>query len=292
MHHRNLHRYGYDFPKLAEAFPELSKYIITTPEGSKSIDFSDFDAVRVFNQALMAHHYGVRHWRLPENALIPAVPGRAEYLHQLSDLIGKGEKKGLDVGCGASAVYCLLGSAIYNYTMVGVDVDDESIAFAKKNTSTYENIEIRHQIDRGQILKGVMREGEFFDFTMCNPPFFESEEEAIKANRKKNRNLGVKSSDRNFGGLAHELWCNGGEALFIKRMIKESVAVKAQVGWFTCLLSRKQHLDKPIKQIKKLKAEHKSVSIEVGNKEMQILAWRFEKNNEAKETDPSVQTNK
>ncbi|MGB5982259.1 MAG: RlmF-related methyltransferase [Nonlabens sp.] len=276
MHHRNLHRYGYDFAKLAEVFPELSNHIILTTDESKSIDFSNFESVRVFNQALMAHHYGIKHWRLPQDALIPAVPGRAEYLHQLSDLIGKGGKKGLDVGCGASAVYCLLGSAIYDYKMVGVDVDDESIAFAKKNTSTYNGIEIRHQIDRGQILEGVMREGEFFDFTMCNPPFYESEEKAIKANRKKNSNLGIKSSDRNFGGLAHELWCNGGESLFIKRMIKESVAVKDQVGWFTCLLSRKQHLDKPVKQLKKLKAEHKTASIEVGNKEMHLLAWKFQ----------------
>ena len=280
MHLRNLHRYGYDFPKLVEAFPELKKYIIQKTEGGTSIDFSDFEAVRVFNQALMAHHYGLKNWRLPEDALVPAIPGRAEYIHQLSDLLGRGSKKGLDIGCGASAVYCLLGEAIYGYEMVGVDVDDDSIAIAKKNTAKSENIEIRHQIDRGNILKGVIREGEIFDFTMCNPPFYSSEEEAVKANARKNENLGNVGLKRNFGGLSHELWCNGGEALFVKRMIKESKDLKDQVGWFTSLLSRKQNLKNPLKLLKKLKAQHKVATVEVGNKEMQILAWNF--NSESK----------
>jgi 23S rRNA (adenine1618-N6)-methyltransferase len=91
----------------------------------------------------------------------------------------------------------------------------------------------------------------------------------------KQRKLGTYEERRNFAGHAHELWCNGGEALFIKRMIKESVAYKGQVGWFTCLLSRKQNLKKPLKQLEKLQAEVKVIEMATGNKESRFVAWRF-----------------
>lgn len=276
MHKRNLHRLGYDFDRLVAAHPALETHVISSPTGEKTIDFSDALAVLEFNRALLDLHYNIKNLKMPDHALAPAVPGRADYIHHLSDLIGKGDKKGLDIGCGASAIYCLLGNAIYNYEMVGVDVDDLSIEYAKKNTSKNDRIEIRNQINRAFILKGVLRDQEHFDFVLCNPPFYNSEEEAVKANLKKQQQLGIDKKERNFSGLAHELWCNGGEALFIKRMIKESVTVKNQVTWFTCLLSRKQHLDKPIKQINKLKATYKVIPMSIGNKETRFLAWTFD----------------
>ncbi len=276
MHKRNLHRHGYKFDRLVKAQPTLEKYIIASTAGEKTIDFSNSEAVLELNKALLALHYDVSNLKLPDHALAPAIPGRADYIHHIADLVGKGDKKGLDVGCGASAIYCLLGNAIYNYKMVGVDVDDLSVEFAKKNTSKNDQLEIRHQVNRSSILKGVINKDERFDFTMCNPPFYASEEEAIKANLKKQTNLGTQESNRNFAGLSHELWCNGGEALFVKRMIKESMTVKDQVRWFTCLLSRKQHLDKPIKQITKLKGRYEVVPMNTGNKDSRFLAWTFD----------------
>lgn len=275
MHIRNIHRYGYDFAKLVAAHPELGPHITQTPANEETIDFSDADAILEFNTALLKHHYKIKYWKLPEQSLYPPIPGRADYIHHISDLLEKGERTGLDIGCGASAIYPILGSSIYNWKMVGCDVDDTSVAFAKKNTLKNDDIEIRHQIDKGNILKGVILEGENYDFTMCNPPFYASEEEAVRANSTKQRKLGTREEIRNFGGHAHELWCNGGEALFIKRMIKESVAFKKQVGWFTCLLSRKQNLIKPLKQLNKLKAEVRVVEMTTGNKESRFVAWRF-----------------
>lgn len=77
--------------------------------------------------------------------------------------------------------------------------------------------------------------------------------------------------------MSHELWCNGGEALFVKRLIKESVGFKNQVEWFTSLISKKQHVAKLEKQAKKLKAEVQIIPMQTGNKESRILAWRFSK---------------
>jgi 23S rRNA (adenine1618-N6)-methyltransferase len=275
MHLRNIHRYGYDFQKLIATHPELGNHLVESPAGAETIDFSDATSILEFNTALLKHHYKIKYWKLPEGSLYPPIPGRADYIHHLADLVGKGGKNGLDIGCGASAIYPILGNSIYDWKMVGCDVEDESVAFAKKNTSKIDPIEIRHQIDKGNIFKGVILEGESYDFTMCNPPFYGSEEEAVKANMSKQRKLGTYEERRNFAGHAHELWCNGGEALFIKRMIKESVAYKGQVGWFTCLLSRKQNLKKPLKQLEKLQAEVKVIEMATGNKESRFVAWRF-----------------
>ncbi len=277
MHIRNIHRYGYDFPKLVAAHPALEQHLVTTPTGAVSIDFSQAASILEFNTALLKHHYGVKYWKLPENTLYPPIPGRADYLHHIADLIGKGSKKGLDIGCGASAIYPILGNAIYDYHMVGSDVNADSIASAKDNTLKNPNIEIRLQEDRSNILEGIIKEGEQFDFTMCNPPFYASKEEADKANLKKQRKLGTTENGRNFSGMSHELWCNGGEALFVKRLVKESAKFKDQVSWFTSLISQKQHVSKLEKQAKKLKAEVQVIPMQTGNKESRILAWRFSK---------------
>ncbi|SCX88191.1 23S rRNA (adenine1618-N6)-methyltransferase [Nonlabens sp. Hel1_33_55] len=277
MHLRNVHRYGYDFVKLAESHPALEPHFTKTLDGATTIDFSKPESILEFNTALLKHHYNIKYWKLPAGSLYPPIPGRADYIHHISDLIGKGEKTGLDIGCGASAIYPILGNAIYNYKMVGCDVDETSIAHAKDNTLKNPEIEIRHQVNRSNILQGIIKDGEKFDFVMCNPPFYASAEEAEKENLKKQRKLGTSEESRNFAGMSHELWCNGGEALFVKRLIKESADFKEQVGWFTSLLSRKRNVPKLEKLAKKLKAEVQVITMQTGNKESRILAWRFSK---------------
>jgi 23S rRNA (adenine1618-N6)-methyltransferase len=64
------------------------------------------------------------------------------------------------------------------------------------------------------ILVGVVKESESFDFCMCNPPFFESIEEA---------GLNPKTS---CGGTAEEMACLGGELAFVTQIIEDSVSLK------------------------------------------------------------------
>lgn len=64
------------------------------------------------------------------------------------------------------------------------------------------------------ILVGVVKESESFDFCMCNPPFFESIEEA---------GLNPKTS---CGGTAEEMVCPGGELAFVTQIIEDSVSLK------------------------------------------------------------------
>jgi 23S rRNA (adenine1618-N6)-methyltransferase len=111
---------------------------------------------------------------------------------------------------------------------------------------------------------------------MCNPPFHSSEAAAVKGTLRKLKNLHQsKSFTLNFGGKANELWCNGGEALFIKRMIKQSLSYKLQVGWFTTLVSKKENLNKIYSQLDKLKASHKTIEMTQGSKQSRFVAWKF-----------------
>ncbi len=283
MHDNNPHKHGYDLQQLAQSYPALEPFFITKEDGQISIDFSDADAVLALNAALLKLHYGVENYTLPQGYLSPPVPSRVDYLLHIADLVGKDHKTGLDIGTGANMIYPILGTALFNWKMVGSEVDEDSYAFAKAlkeqislpKSHKKSHLEIRLQSDRGSILKNIIKPNELYDFTMCNPPFYSSENEAFKANKRKNANLGTVSYHRNFKGKSHELWCNGGEALFAKRLIKESVDFQKQVGWFTCLISRKENVPKLEKQLNKLGATHQVIPMNSGQKKSRFIAWKF-----------------
>lgn len=74
------------------------------------------------------------------------------------------------------------------------------------------------------ILLAVVQDGEKFDFCMCNPPFFETMEEA---------GLNPKTS---CGGTPAEMVCTGGEKAFITRIIEDSVTLKQTFRYNSYLL--------------------------------------------------------
>lgn len=279
MHSKNLHASGYDLENLATLYTPLRPFILKKTSGESHIDFSNYKAVKILNEALLQVHYNIRSFGIPDSFLIPPVPSRADYIHHLAELTQKSTTRVLDIGTGASLIYPLLGSSIYNWKFKTVDVNPEAIKIATKqlvaNPDLNGTIEIMLQPDRGCIFKNVLLDGEHYTFTMCNPPFYSSENEALKANNQKNRNLGISMNSRNFNGISNELWCNGGEALFIKRMIKESILFKTQVQWFTCLISKSSHLPKIYKQLEKSNATYKTIPMEHGKKKTRFVAWQF-----------------
>ena len=284
MHKENKHSESYQFDALIQAHSPLASFVFTSAYDHKTLDFSDNEAVFHLNKALLKTYYDITDWHIPKGFLCPPIPGRADYIHHLKDLLSEHStdtvKKGLDVGVGANCIYPILGAQIYNWNMVGCDISSDSVQAARHNVGLTaaldKRIEIRHQDDHAHIFEGIIKNDEYFDFTMCNPPFHSSEAEAIKGTERKLKNLNIDGPTAlNFGGRAHELWCNGGEALFIKRMIKQSVAFRSQVGWFTTLVSKKEHLPKIYKQLDKLKAKHKTILMAQGNKQSRFVAWTF-----------------
>lgn len=284
MHPKNIHQESYQFDELIKSHQQLAKYVFTNTYQAKTIDFSNSEAVLHLNKALLIHHYKLTDWNIPDGYLCPPIPGRADYIHHISDLLAEDNIttniQGLDIGVGANCIYPILGCRIYNWKMVGSDINETAVKSAKANINATpdlkEHIDIRHQNDPSNIFKGIINDDDYYQFTMCNPPFHNSKEDSQKGTLRKLKNIGLeKTYDLNFGGQSNELWCNGGEALFIKRMIKQSVQFKNQVNWFTCLVSKKDNLIKIYKQLDKLKATHKTIIMAQGNKQSRFIAWKF-----------------
>jgi 23S rRNA (adenine1618-N6)-methyltransferase len=287
MHPNNKHSGSYNFKKLCSIHPTLKKYVKDNGYGKESIDFSNSDAVFQLNKALLKLHYGIVAWDIPSGYLSPPIPSRADYLYYLNDLLSEisitTKIHVLDIGVGANAIYCLLGAQLFGWHMVGTDIDTVAVKAATMNVANTpdlsELIDIRHQPNNAHIFEGIIKPNEFYHATICNPPFYTSEKDSNAATLRKLKKINPEKSvlalERNFEGRPNELWCNGGEALFIKRMIKQSVQFKDQVGWFTTLVSKKETLENTYKLLNKVKAYHKTLQLEHGNKITRVVAWHF-----------------
>ena len=89
LHTRNKHNGQYDFSLLTENYPPLRKFVLLNPLGIQTIDFFNPHAVKALNKALLISYYGIRYWDIPRNYLCPPIPGRADYVHYIADLIDK-----------------------------------------------------------------------------------------------------------------------------------------------------------------------------------------------------------
>lgn len=282
LHPRNRHQGRYDFPALVGACPELGPFLAPNPIGDLSLDFANPAAVLTLNRALLAHQYGLRGWDLPEGYLCPPIPGRADYLHHLADLLGSPKGPAtriLDIGVGASAIYPLLGHVEYGWGFVGTDIDGVALAAARRNVAGLGAIELRLQGDATRIFEGVLGPDERFAACLCNPPFHASAAEAREGSLRKWRNLGRTSGPApvlNFGGQGGELWCPGGEVGFLRRMIAESGRSPQLCRWFTALVARSEHLSTLNVAVRGAGAtEVRVVDMGQGQKRSRILAWRF-----------------
>lgn len=292
LHPRNLHNDRYDFESLIKSEPGLAPFVRENPYGDLSIDFADPDAVLVLNKALLSHFYGIKNWRIPKQYLCPPIPGRADYIHYMADLLAvsnggavpTGSRvKVLDIGVGANCIYPVIGHSVYGWRFVGTDINPTSIRSAQSiidaNDSLVGNIGLRLQNNPEKIFSGIIQKNDRFDFTLCNPPFHRCEEEASAGTKRKIRNLtGRKSKAKrlNFGGQSNELWCEGGESAFIRKMAKESAVYAKKVFWFTTLVSKKESLPAIYKALKTLNpVEVQTIEMRQGQKVSRIVAWTF-----------------
>jgi 23S rRNA (adenine1618-N6)-methyltransferase len=283
LHPRNRFNGRYDFPQLIMCAPALAAFVKVNAHGDDSIDYADPQAVKALNAALLRQAYGVPHWDIPPGALCPPIPGRSDYIHHLADLIGlrRGASvRVLDIGTGANCIYPLIGASEYGWSFVGAEINAAACKWARKivaaNPGVAGLIECRLQKSAQHCFHGVVQTRERFDLTMCNPPFHASAAEAAAGTQRKLRNLGGKSTALNFGGNANELWCEGGELGFIRRMIAESAAYAAQCGWFTTLVSKSEHLGPLEKTLRKAQAtEVRVIDMAQGQKKSRVLAWRL-----------------
>lgn len=292
LHPRNPHRFRYDFEQLINACPELGLFVKLNKFNIKSIDFADPQAVKVLNKAILKQFYDIVVWDIPDNYLCPPIPGRADYIHYAADLLatcnvdviptGKSVSV-LDIGVGANCVYPIIGNKAYGWHFVGTDIDPVAISSANQiiaaNPQLQGVVECRIQTSPSNIFSNILKPGEVFDLSICNPPFHASAKEAASGTLRKisNLNLGKQASVvLNFGGQNNELWCDGGEAEFVRRMVKQSSEIPDRCFWFSSLISKKSNLPGVYKALQKAGAKQvRIIEMAQGQKSSRIVAWTF-----------------
>lgn len=292
LHPRNKHRERYDFQQLIESSPELAQFVKLNIYDDESIDFFNPEAVKTLNKALLKHYYDIENWDIPQNYLCPPIPGRADYIHYIADLLGSknngkiptsGTIKCLDIGVGANCVYPIIGNKEYGWSFIGTEIDPVAIESANTivelNPVLRGKIEIRQQNSLKDIFRGIIKNDELFDLTICNPPFHASLAEAKSGSVRKLTNLTKKNIAKpilNFGGQNNELWCEGGEERFVHDMIIQSKQFATSCFLFSSLISKESNLKSVYETLRKVKAtEVKTIPMSQGNKTSRIVAWTF-----------------
>jgi 23S rRNA (adenine1618-N6)-methyltransferase len=292
LHPRNQHRSRYDFTLLIEKCAELKPFVSINEHQIETIDFSNPEAVKTLNNALLITYYDIKNWAIPTDYLCPPIPGRADYIHYIADLLATSNNgvvpkgaaiQGLDIGIGANCIYPIIGNVTYGWSFVGTDIDEKAIENCEKiieaNPKLIDTISLQQQTESRFIFKNIITAEDKFAFTICNPPFHTSQEEATKSSLRKINNLEkTKTSNPvlNFGGHNAELWCEGGELGFITQMIYESAKYPLKCFWFTTLVSKQSNLSSIYKTLNKVNVvEIRTIDMAQGQKISRIIAWTF-----------------
>lgn len=292
LHPRNKNLVNYDLDALIKVNPALAEYIRPNKYGNNSVDFANPLAVKILNKAILNHYYGIKYWDFPDQNLCPPIPGRADYLHYIADLLAENNlgkiPKGdgiscLDIGMGASCIYPIIGVVEYDWSFIGTDIDVKSIDSAEKIINTNESLKGRIicklQKDPQSIFKGIINENDKIDIAICNPPFHSSVEEAQKGSRRKIKNLSgkkVKTPRLNFSGVTKELITEGGEHGFIQKIIEESKVFSKNFYRFSSLVSKQSNLKDIYDLLEKMTARDiQTIPIGTGNKKSRIVTWTF-----------------
>ncbi|KAG5289049.1 DUF890 domain-containing protein [Histoplasma ohiense] len=245
---RNIYKHDVDFAVLALQYPNFAKHL----KQNNQLDFTDPDAVQELTKSLLKRDFGL-HLDLPSDRLCPPVPNRFNYILWLQDLLdstsanysdGYDQERdifGLDIGTGASCIYPLLGCAQRpKWRFAATDIDAKNLKYARDNVQ-------RNQLDsRIQIIESstsnalipletinIPESNSRLDFTMCNPPFYQSRDELISSAKAKQRPPFSACT-----GAEVEMITPGGEVEFVTRMIRESIELRNRVQWYTSMVGK------------------------------------------------------
>lgn len=286
-HPKNKHQGKYNFDALVKACPELKNYVQPNKYGDTSVDFSNPNAVKTLNKALLADQYNLKFWEIPKDFLVPPIPGRADYIHYIASELFPNQTGPkltvLDIGTGASLIYPIIGSQEYGWSFIASDIDEDSINSSQNilnQNAQLKNITLRLQKNPRDTFFGIIDSTDKIQVSICNPPFHASIEDAQRGTYRKVNNLSkgkkIKSPKLNFGGTGNELVTDGGEKKFIFNMIRQSKRFSNNIEWFTSLVSKEANVKPIISALRDAGVKNKRI-IEMGqgNKVSRIICWKF-----------------
>ncbi|KAG2234614.1 hypothetical protein INT48_003422 [Thamnidium elegans] len=276
MHPRSVFNKEPDFSILAEHYDSFKPFISKGKNGRAHIDFKDPEAVKELTICLMKEYFDIS-IDFPLDSLCPTVPNRLNYILWLQDLIEETtpftDIIGIDIGVGASCIYPLLGCATNSsWKFIGTDIEPRSIKYATENVNRnglQDRITIISNPDPNKIF--VLDDSIEYTFSMCNPPFYSSEEEIEQGLLNKE----LEPSAVCLGSM-NEMITEGGELGFVSRMIKESVLHGRKVRWYTTLLGLKKTIRPLIRLLKENDISNYIVTnFTQGNTTRWAIAWSF-----------------
>ncbi|KAF9943100.1 hypothetical protein BGZ67_006468 [Mortierella alpina] len=216
---------------------------------------------------------------IPLDSLCPAVPNRLNYICWMEDMMKNDSERditGMDIGTGASCIYPLLGcTRNKNWRMVATDIDDRSILFAS------ENVKRNRLQDRITVFKNtgslIFAEDLFtgkeqrYDFCMCNPPFYEDEQDIRDSLEGKTNGPNAACQ-----GTVNEMMTVGGEVLFVQKMVDESTRWQTRIRWYTSMLGKRSSVDKITAYLKDRKIlNYTLTTFHQGRTSRWAVAWSF-----------------
>ncbi|KUJ16479.1 DUF890 domain protein [Mollisia scopiformis] len=273
-----------DFATLALQDSEFAKIL----KSNGQLDFSNPESVQQLTKSLLKRDFKLK-LSLPPDRLCPPVPNRLNYIIWIQNLLDttsdsyndkydpEREVLGLDIGTGASAIYPLLGcSQRPQWRFAGTDIDDKSLQFARQNVLENElqsRIKLLKTQPSDPLLPLDKMGFENIDFSMCNPPFYESKADMLTSAAAKQRPPFTAST-----GSENEMVTTGGEVAFVSRMIDESLILKDRVQWYTSMLGKFSSVGVIVQKLKENSIDNYAVTEFVqGTKTRRwAVGWSFD----------------
>ncbi|KAJ1960736.1 hypothetical protein GGI12_003648, partial [Dipsacomyces acuminosporus] len=196
---------------------------------------------------------------------------------------------GIDIGTGASCIYPLLGARVMEHcSFIATDINEESAKVAKQNVDNndlQDRVHVYLNKDRNTKLPldapgfvparmstgSQKTEQPTFAFCMCNPPFYEDEEE-----RQKLEGMKLSAPGLDTGGKDDEFYAAGGEAGFLEGLLKESAVYRDRVGWYTTMVGKKSTLAVLKSELRAMDIQQlKEGKLIQGKTTRWVIAWSF-----------------
>lgn len=275
IHPRNKYKKPPDYKQLAVLYPEFREIAIMDIAGKVRIDFQNKKSLRVLTETLLKHDFDL-HVSIPPNNLNPAITLRMNYVLWIEDLMRHSKLEmdkitGIDIGTGAICIYALLLAKIYGCHVIGTEVDKKSTEYAEKcvTRNNLRNLIKVVTVNSDRIFKDAMEDDKMYDFSMCNPPFFESDGDGEK--------IAKVLPPRNApSGNDSELKTMGGEVSFVTKMIEESVDLGNRIKIYSTMIGRKTDLFSLKKLIRSKNIENMTwTEFCQGHTTRWGLAWSF-----------------
>ncbi|XP_063222274.1 U6 small nuclear RNA (adenine-(43)-N(6))-methyltransferase [Bacillus rossius redtenbacheri] len=253
VHPRSPYRSPPSFKDMAIKYPRFRKFVIQDLSGRITIDFRNPEALHALTTTLLQRDFGLE-VEMPLDRLIPTVPSRLNYVLWVEDLLRAAGVSadtpvhGIDIGTGASCIYSLLAAKSKGWHMLATDMDADSYKCAEENVriNKLEHLVQVKLVDATVLLKGVVAEGQQYDFCMCNPPFFSSEEELGAETKSRSPARPPPRGART--GSPSDVVVSGGEVAFVSNMVRESKELGTTIRVYSSLLGHKSSLG-PVKAL-------------------------------------------